>query len=237
MISKISFGSTYKVNNQNQEFKNFNKFSELSSNLNLQSGDSPSGIYTKFEEKFIGDKYIAQETLIVPFCLDEQVESYCRQHNIIYTKLTDEELINPANINERIDDAPKGYKKVYVDNDKLNNLIANQDSNIRYCENDFNEYYYNDIETMLKTGDKIPATTLVINPQSGNIDELERYINQYGVNSLNKNQISVDFDQRTDNPDHCVYFAFKLMNFNKIPVYVDNDTYKAGQILGLFYTK
>ena len=86
---------------------------------------------------------------------------------------------------------------------------------------------------MLRSGDEIPATTLTIHDPSGN-EDLRRYVNRFGADRLNNEQIFIDFNQKTDDPDHCVYFALRDMGIDKIPVYVDSQSYEAGSILGLF---
>jgi hypothetical protein len=44
----------------------------------------------------------------------------------------------------------------------------------------------------------------------------------------------IDFCQLYVEPDHCVYFGLRDLGMNKIPVYVDKQSYEAGKILGLF---
>ena len=47
-------------------------------------------------------------------------------------------------------------------------------------------------------------------------------------------KIGLFFCQRTNQPDHCTYFALKDLGMDKIPVYVNKQSYEAGRILGLF---
>ncbi len=112
-------------------------------------------------------------------------------------------------------------------------LAKNQSSNLDHCRSDYDKYYSDSVDTMLRNGDDIPATTLIIQDPSGN-NALRRYVDTFGVEHLNNEQIFVNFNQKTDNPDHCVYFALKDMGINKIPVYADSQTLEAGHILGLF---
>ena len=142
--------------------------------------------------------------------------------------------MNKKNIENRLEDAPKGMQLVKVDAEKLEKLISNQDTNIRYCEENYNDYYQDGVDMMFKTGDKFPATTLQINPMGGSTEDAVEYIKRFGADSLNEDQMSFMFNQRTDDPDHCVFFGMKNLGMDKVPVYVDKDTHAIGKALGLF---
>lgn len=233
MSSNVSFRSTFLVNNQNNNQHNFNMFTNYAYDKESKS----SGIKTIFKDKFEGNNYSAKTTLIVPDEIDNEIETFCKNKGISFTKLKTEELLNPRTITDRIAEAPKGYQIAYVDSEKLENLIGNQISNINHCEEDFDKYFENKVNTMFLNGKDIPATTLKIIPLYGDNTNLEEYVENYGANRLNMNQINIDFTQQTDSPDHCTYFALKAMHLNKIPVYVDDETLEAGKILGILEEK
>ena len=177
--------------------------------------------------------YKAEQTLIVPDYMDFDIETFCANNAISYKKYDTKDLLNPKSLISRIEDAPGGYKKVYIDNKKLEKLSENQYNNFAHCKNDYEKYYSDSVNVMLRSGDKIPASSLAIYNLSGNQD-LKYYVESFGADNLNKEQLIIGFNQKTDDPDHCIYFALKDMGFDNIPVYVDDETYEAGRILGLF---
>ena len=185
-------------------------------------------------------KYKAEQTLIVPDSMDLDVEMYCANRGIKYKKITTGDLLQLESIKSRIEKAPAGYHKVYVDADKLEELSTNQSSNLDYCREMYNKHFSDEVDTIIKSGDKILATTLFINPEEGYFEfgkgnkHLKKYVETFGVERLNKDQIGLYFAQRTNQPDHCTYFALRDLGMGKIPVYVNNQNLETGKILGLF---
>jgi len=232
MISPVSFLGTYKVNNQNPE--KFSKFQKYALDKELEDG-----VKTSLKDEIIpkGDflnfDYRAEQTLIVPDYMDYDVETFCANNGIKYKKYDTKDILNPNSVMSRIAEAPQGYKTVKINAKKLEELAEKQNSNLDYCKYDYEEYYMDKIDTMLRNCKKIPATTLVINNLSGN-EDLKDYINNYGIEYLHNGQLLTCFNQKTDNPDHCIYFALKDMGVEDIPVYVDKESYEAGRLLGLF---
>lgn len=123
---------------------------------------------------------------------------------------------------------------VQVNTKKLENLVANQSSNVGYCKKTYDRYYKDSVNLILKTGDKIDATTLVLFPRGETTEDTVYYIKNFGADRLNDDQLSIMFLQKTDDPDQCMFFAMKDMGMDKIPMYVDKDSYKLGNALGLF---
>ena len=232
MVSSVSFTGVYKVNNQDKNA--FSKFQEYALNKELKDG-----VTTSLKDKIIKKggfgnfEYKAEQTLIVPDYMDVDVETFCANNGIIYSKYDTKDLLRPDYITSRIACPKEGYRVVKVDVKKLEKLAKHEDSNLEHCKNDYYNYYFDNVETMFKSNDEIPATTLWIKNPSGN-KNLWRYANIVGANRLDDEKVMVDFIQKTDNPDHCVYFALRAMGLDKIPVYVDNESYEAGRILGLF---
>ena len=234
MVSSISFNGTYKVDNVQNNNAAFYRFKDYAQDKEYEGSavtDSKDKLIVKEGSQDID--FQAEQTLIVPDYMDYDVETFCANNGIKYTKHKTQDLLKPASIALRIADAPNGYRKVNVNSEKLEELIQGQISNIDYCEEQYDDYFQKSVDDMLKSGDKFPATTLYIRAQNGN-DDLRRFINRYGVENLNNRQISADFGQRTSKPDHCLYFALRDLGFEKVPVYVDNEAYEAGSILGLF---
>ena len=237
MISPISFSSTYKVNNEDP--KAFSEFQKYALNKEYKDGVK-TYLKDRATRKGMDFKYKAEQTLIVPDSMDLGVEMYCANRGIKYKKITAEDLLQLESIKSRIRKAPAGYKKVYVDADKLEELSANQSSNLDHCREVYDEHFSDEVDTMIKSGDKITATTLFINPEEGYFSfgegnkRLKKYVETFGIERLNKEQIGLFFCQRTNQPDHCTYFALKDLGMDKIPVYVDKQGYEAGRILGLF---
>ena len=234
MVSQISFAGTYKVSFNNQDPDLFSKFQEYA-----LSKESEDGVRTSLKDKFVKKGgfgnfgYEAERTLIVPDYMDKDVERYCAYNGISYKKFETKDLLEPKSVLSRIALPPKGYKKVYINTEKLEKLAENQLSNLDHCRSDYDKYYSGSVNALIRNGDEIPATRLYIHSPSGN-DDLQRYISNFGTEGLNNNQILINFNQETNNPDHCVYFALKDMGIDSIPVYVNSQTYKAGKILGLF---
>lgn len=233
MTSSISFKGTYVVDNQNP--RSFAKFSSFALDK-----EKEYGVKTILKDKVTSNgkfgniNYKAKQILIVPDRMDTDVETFCANKGISYKKLSTKDLLNPDLIAGRIKNPPEGYKRVDVDSEKLKKLIKNQANNLDHCKKDYNKYYKDATDTMLKKGDAITASTFRIYSTSGN-EDLKRFVERYGAKNLNDNQIIVDFNQKTDEPDHCMYFALKDLGMKKIPVYVDERTYEAGKILELFW--
>ena len=238
MISPISFSSTYKVNNEDP--KAFSEFQKYALNKEYKDGVR-TFLKDRATRKGMDFKYKAEQTLIVPDSMDCDVETFCANNGIEYKKYTKEDLTGI------IKEAPKGLETVFVDADKLEELIKSQMTNIPECEAiyyDNGKYggtnYYNQINEMINNGEKIPATTLMINPDGDHLNfeegnkKLKKFVNSFENHRLYKNQITIKFMNRTNFPDHCVYFALRNLGLDKIPVYVSEQTGEAGRILGLF---
>ena len=232
MISPISFTSTYKVSDHdNIKLYKFQQFAlDKESEMGVKA--ISSGKFIKRANSATYD-YKPEQTLIVPDYMDCDVEKFCANNCISYTKYDTKDLLDPKHIAARIACPKGGYRVVQVDAKKLEELAQNQESNFEHCRSDYDKYYTDSVDTMFRKNREVPASTLVINNPSGN-KNLWRYVNVYGVNRLNDEQVMFDFVQKTDDPDHCVYFALKDMGLEKIPVYVDSQSYEAGKILGLF---
>ena len=231
-MSNISFGSTYIVSTKNNSFNTFSKFQNYA--LNKEMLDD---VYVNLDDSlspYYPYDYTAQYTMVVPDEMDNEIERYCSYMGIEFSKLNSEDLLNQNAIARRIAQPQRGMIKIRVNAEKLEELIKEQYSNVQHCEKDYYNYFNDNVDYMLKSGAEIPATTLSIRPVSSSNDDLIKYINRFGVENLNSEQIFVDFNQETDNPDHCVYFALRDLGFENVPVYVDSETLQLGEKLGIF---
>ena len=231
MVSNISFGSAYKVSSKQNGFDKFWDFQNFAAKRQMQKG-----VQVRFEDSFAvkTKQYEAIQTMLVPDSLDKDVEAFCANRGIQFKKINTKEAIQPEAILDRIKNAPKSMRKVTIDAERLFEIAKNQNQNLAHCEKDYYNYYYDKVDFMLKTGDEIPATTLWISPSGSKVDDTLDYINTWGADNLNKEQIFVEFNQvEEDDPDHCIFFALKNMGIKEVPVYVNEDTYKLASALGI----
>ncbi len=225
MPNAISFTSTYKVHttSNKKDLKAFNKFEDL-----CDKKEEKFEVYTKYEDK-LNKKYpydwSAVKTLVVPEYMDSEVEAYCANYGIKFDKLYTYKLLEPESVLSRIEKTPEGYIKANINPEKFFELVKNQNGNIKHCKKDYDKHYEDKINLILKSGDKIPATTLKIASQDMSGEELIHHIETYGKNALYDDSLIIDFIQRTDSPDHCVFFGLNDNGMNPIPVYVDKDTF------------
>ena len=220
-LSSVSFGSTYKINQQYSQ----------------RNGGSMDILFEHCEDKRIphdilyDDKSISA-TIVSPDNADKDIETMCARLGINFKKYSTEQLINPTAVMHRIMRPPKGKRMVTIDADKFEKLAASQENNIKHCENDYKKYYSPRTNFMLKRGSEIPATSVYINPVSGK-DNMIEYIEHFGKDKINPSSIFIDFEQRTNDPDHCMYFAMRDAGMTEIPVYMDQDSYEVANALGI----
>ena len=230
MISRISFGSTYKVSSKANGFDKFWDFQDYANRKEMSDN-----ISTLFRDSFAvkTQQYEATYSMVVPDSMDYEIETFCANKGIKFQKLNTKDLMETKSILKRIEDAPRGMKKKNVDVEKLFELAKNQQENISHCKSDYLGYYKGRVDLMFKSGDEIPATTLWIHPADGDVDGAVEYIKRYGADNLNDNQLFVEFNQTTDAPDHCTLFALKNMGVKEVPVYVNEETNKIAKALGI----
>ena len=234
MVSNISFTSTYKVSNQNNGYDRFSSFQDLALEKESEKDVGVSfkdGFETGYQYGY--GKYFAQYTLCVPDEMDSEIEQYCSYNNIKYTKYTNRELLDLNSIAKRIEEPKEGMPLVNVNTDKMKKLLFDQYSNMEHCKKDYKKYYKKSVDFMLKSGDTFPVSTISITPDSANIDDAVAYIKKYGIDLIEPGLLFVDFNQRTNDPDHCVYFALQDLGMKNIPVYMNANSYKIADALGI----
>jgi len=230
-MNPISFGSTYIVSNKNNSYENFSKFANYALDREFVEGVQVR-LNDCMSPKYPYD-YKAQYTMVAPNEMDNEIERYCSYMGIEYTKLSTEELMDVEAIQKRIKKPENGMIRAEINPEKLMELAKRQYSNIEHCEKDYNCYFNDTIDYTLKSGKNFPTTTFMIRPAGSIQDELLNYIDVWGAENLNDNQIFLDFNQQTDLPDHCMFFALRDLGIEKVPVDVDLDTYILCEELGL----
>lgn len=165
---------------------------------------------------------------------DGVVETYLANRGIKFKKVSTKNLLDKSNIESRIKEPSEDMKLVKINSEKLDEILKTQVNNIRYCEENYNNYYKDNIDLMIKSGDKIPATTFHVVPAGESVEDSIDYINKFGADRLNNDQLILMFNQYTDNPDHCMFFGMKDLGMDNVPVYINKDTYEIGNSLGLF---
>ena len=231
MISPISFGSTYKLQPINDEAKS--KGYQQTMAYCQKNQISSKEEYIHQYNKQSGQYYFAlTSTIVAPDDKDAKIEKILNNYGINFYKLDTKELTKPLKIESRIAPPQNGYKIAKINSEKLNEYLKEQDGNFEHCEKDYKKYYKEDVNFMLKSGDMVIAPTLYITP-SGDKESFIEYVNIFGANHLNPNTVFFDLDQRTDNPDHCMYFAMKDAGMKDIPVYLNKDSYDVAKTLGL----
>ena len=231
MISPVSFGSTYKLQpiNDDAKLKGYQQTMTYCEKNHISNKEE----YTHQYNKQTGRYYFAlTSTIVAPDDRDANIEKILNNYGINFYKIDTKEITKPLKIESRIAPPQEGYKLVKVNSEKLDKYLTEQMGNFEHCENDYNKYYKEDTNFMLKSGDVIVAPTLYITPASDK-KSLTDYINVFGANNLNPNSIYFDLSQRSDYPDHCMFFAMKDTGMKNIPVYLNQDSYDIAKELGL----
>lgn len=231
MVSNISFGSTYVVKNEGNSEIAFDKFQDFI--LDKEGNDKASVGFVETCAPKHSPSYCCEYTAVVPSAQDSSVETFCLYHGINYSKMTNKELLSFEKIKDRIIRPKAGMRIANINAKKLEEISKNQNSNYDHCKKDYERYFANDVDYILKSGGSIPATSLYINTNGASIEDTLHYIDAYGAENLNPEQLSIDFCQRTDDPDQCVYFGLRDLGMKHIPVCVDDNTYKLCEALGL----
>ncbi len=253
MINPISFGSTYKTYITRGDVDNgiFSHPQQLIKYLNRndipyrRSFIDPKRTPTYFDPfktdkssqyiPAIDDYATSKYTIVAPNEKDVDIETILTNHGIKFEKIDTDDILDKDVILDRIAPAPKDYVLATVNSDKLEKLIENQDANFEHCKNDYDNYFKENTDFLLKSGDKIIPQTLYIRYKDDDStpESLENYIHRFGVNKLNPNSLSIMQQQRGDETNINIYFGLKDLGFKKIPVYMDKNSYKNAKALGL----
>ncbi len=223
MISKVSFGSAFKVTQANNNkdafcaFRNFAYDKEIQNNVEVETSST------------VSSPYMVQScecTMYAPDSLDDEIERFCKYNGISYTKCWKQ---NSSDMTDKIAPDATGKMTVNIDSQELENLIKNQKSNFEQCKKYYDKYYRIYTDFVLKYSKKVPTATLSITPRNTSVNG---FINNFEHPS--EDQLTIDFKEDML-CDYCqfMYFAFKESGMKYIPMYMDNDTYYIAQALGL----
>ena len=119
MISKISFGSTFKISSSNNDFKKFQDFKSFALEKRVSNG-----IFVETKDKMENKypyNYTVDCTIVTPNYMDNEIETYCTNNGIQYTKRSP--LMTPEALSLRVADAPQGTIKATVNTEKLEKII------------------------------------------------------------------------------------------------------------------
>lgn len=230
MIPSISFGSTYKVNNIVNNKENFEKFETFAFRQRVNHGaESKTKKHTASEFPYIPS---SECTLAIHDRYDYIVDSYLENRGIKFKKMPTEDVLNPQTICSRTKKPKKGMFQVPINTDRLKRLCDLNFSNYSLSERDYYDYYESDVEFMLRSGDEYPATTIHIKGKQSTEKELEN-IKKFGPYLLEPGHFYIELTKKADDYDHLVLFALRDMGVKNVPVYVDKDTYKIADALGI----
>ena len=182
MLTNISFGSTYKVNSKDNDYNEFSKFQQYVLNK-VNTNEVKAHLEDNIDDMngyFRLYNYRMNYTLIAPDYMDSDVETYCMKNGIKFKKYDHDKLMKPELILSRIKKPADNMVLAKVNSQKLEELAKNQNSNIEHCENNYDEYYFEKADYMLKSADEIPAATLYINSDSSSEDVID-YVKNFGA--------------------------------------------------------
>lgn len=244
MTSSINFTSTYsfppRANSIKKQRKlqgylnDFNNF-QVADNLFMYSNKDKAPETSKDASELLNEipyYNIRHGFNVVTPEDNKSLEEFCAQKGIFFQK-SESQKINLTEVLKKIKPPKNNMMLAYVNAKALEKIADSQFSNIEDCSNDYINNYYERINKMLAGDEEIPATTLCLLPSSSSQEELLTYIAQNGAYALQDRQLITEFDQRTYQPDHCMYFALRNLGMKYIPVYVDGDTYDIGMELGI----
>lgn len=230
-MNPISFRSTFVVTNRNP-IDVFSKFKAIAQEEQSEHG-AEFNLHSKCTD-YANLLFSMKGVLVAPNERDKAIESYCQQRGIKYTKFENKDYKNFEDIRKRIAPPKKGFIEVDIDSEKLQKLISQSNSNFEHCENTYNSYYKNEADKIIQSNAEIPASTLYLTSLIGSDNnDLIEYANTFGAQNVSSEHVRLDLTQKTDDPDHCMYFAMKELGMKKIPVYVNQESLALCEKLGL----
>ena len=233
MISPVSFGSTFKVlTGSNYPTKQQIGYDALKKYCDTRWLPYNEKSQYDVKQQYGLSTFRISSTIVAPKTEDKNIEQLCKNGGVYFTKLDTAEIMKPAPIVERVDKAPQDYTMALINAAKLEKILENQeDNNFKETKADYLDNHKKETQFMLKSGDKIPASTLHITTWYPPEDVLPQ-IKQTG--KVDENSIVFNFEQQSSEvPDHCMYFAMQQAGLKNIPVYLDAESYKAADALGI----
>lgn len=252
MINPISFGSTYKayitrsdVQQGKYDHPQLTQYLDDNNISYSQEFIDPKTTPTYFNPfktdknsqyiPAIDDYAVSQYTVVAPDDKDIDIETILANRGIKFEKISTENLLDKDVILDRIAPAPKGYVLTAVNSEKLEELLEKQNSNCEHCRNDYDNHYKEQTDFLLRSGKELSPQTLSIKYLSDDStpESLKAYVDRFGADKLNPDSLAIWQEQRGDRIDINMYYALKDLGFSRIPVYMDKDSYKNAQTLGL----
>ncbi|MBQ9246148.1 hypothetical protein IJ182_07775 [bacterium] len=218
MITPISFGSTYKVaSGSTFPLKQQLSYDELKRYCDNKWYTYNEKTTYNLKQQYGVSTYKVDSTIVIPDKEDIALETFCANKGISFNKFERSQIMKPEQISSRIQPAPFGYKKAIIDADKLTDALATvQNIDYKTTQKRYETKGKKENDYMLNSADPIPASTLkIIKPED------------------NKDSVKIEFVQQTEAPDDCMYFAMKDAGMKDIPVYMDNNSYKIANKLGI----
>ena len=217
MISPVSFGSTYKMSldANSKNIINYYATLEFCDSQEIPCIDNYEGRYC---------------TMVSPDSKDKYLETYMANKGIEFVKLDPAKLMDPRMINARVMRAPKDMHKVMIDAEKFDKLAQNTGFNYEHCKSDYDKYYKEILETQLKSGEPISATSVYFTPQ-GLITDM--VIEEDGADKLDKCYLSTTFNMSHNTEDSSMYFAMKDAGMKEIPVYMNRESLELARKIGI----
>lgn len=170
-------------------------------------------------------------TLTVPSYMDNEIETYCANKGIKFTKSTNK--IEAAK--DKIAEPEAPFIKAEINVEKFNELLRSQRAtNVYHLGRNYDEGMKNKVNSIL-SDDEIPATTLSIKlPVQSHytVDKTIDTLENKGIEGLDDTQLVISFEEQGEY-DQYTYFAFSEAGIDKIPVYMDEETYKIAQAAGI----
>lgn len=187
------------------------------------------------KDKNPSDRFFAYYTIFTPDEHDTDLKAFMRANGIKYEQLSPE-MVTQEGIKKRLKPAGAGYSLVYVNSEKIEELLKTQrDSNFQQAKKDYDKFYKGKSQLILRSSEEIEPPVLYVNCNAydGDPNDLKNYINDYGMESLGPNMVGVWQIQQGKDRDINMYYAMQDVGMKDIPVYLDRLSIENAQILGL----
>lgn len=183
----------------------------------------------------INDYAISKYTIVAPDSFDADIETIMANRGIKFEKISTDDAIAPMSVLSRLIPPKEGYSLIAIDSKKLEDLAQKQESNFEHCKSDYENYFRENTDFAIKSDEQITPQTISIKylDDDSTPESLKRYVDSFGVNNLNKDSIAIYQSQLGERTDINPYYALKELGFTKVPVYLDNESYKNALTLGL----
>lgn len=248
MLSPISFQGTYRAyitgtnpkrrayaHPQLEKYCATQQFTYEEAFLDGKQSPPKQHIKVIEKDKSPNDRFFAYYTIFTPDEKDADLKAFMKSNGIKYEQLSPE-MVTPEGIKERIKPAGAHHSLVYVDSEKIEELLRVQrDSNFQQAKKDYDRLYKDKSQLVLRSSDEIEPPVLYVNCNAfdGDPSSLENYINDFGMESLGPNMVGFWQIQEGKDRDINMYYAMKDLGMKDIPVYLDRQSLENAEMLGL----